>query len=272
MLLDEARGCDVRLVAVLLEEHPLQDLRAPRGSGGTKRVPSARYHRIASDSARQVPSSSCRAGILPFGFFARNAGGAWRPPICRLDPTVGTIEEREQEPDLVAVTGIEIVVRVSTTVANPHSKSTQSIYRAHPVRQVMNDAEAAAHVLCRSTRAFRVRGHVFSLLPPLLHDRDRRDSGLCAPEDARAVLGTALLGRLSRILSAPGARAPDAQMGWPRRPIRCAHHGADALCTDRAVIGSGAGVCPSGRHPHRLSAAHAIPRIRRSGRISTPIP
>ena len=43
---------DVRLVLVLLEEHPLQDLRALVGLGGEVLVPSARYHMIAFDSAR----------------------------------------------------------------------------------------------------------------------------------------------------------------------------------------------------------------------------
>jgi hypothetical protein len=45
-----------------------------RRSSGRKRVPSARYQRIAFDSGRCVPSSSSSVGMRPFGFFARKAG------------------------------------------------------------------------------------------------------------------------------------------------------------------------------------------------------
>src|SRR5450756_466077 len=41
---------------------------------GMNGEPSARYQRIAFDSARKLPSSSSNVGIRPFGFLARNWG------------------------------------------------------------------------------------------------------------------------------------------------------------------------------------------------------
>ena len=48
--------------------------RHPYFVAGANLVPSARYHMIASDSKRNVPSSSSRVGMRPFGFFFRKSG------------------------------------------------------------------------------------------------------------------------------------------------------------------------------------------------------
>jgi hypothetical protein len=52
-----------------------------RRSSGRKGVPSARYHWMAFDSARQVPSGSSSSGMRPFGFFARNSGVREAPRV-----------------------------------------------------------------------------------------------------------------------------------------------------------------------------------------------
>ncbi len=83
MLDPESRRRDEGLVAVLLEGHPLQHLGPLADDPGRSRVPSARYQQIAFDSARHVPSSSSRTGILPFGLRARNLGCASRRRRCR---------------------------------------------------------------------------------------------------------------------------------------------------------------------------------------------
>jgi hypothetical protein len=69
----EARRRDERLVAVLLEEEPLEDERPAPPVVRQERGARARYARIAFDSASTKPSSS-RSGVRPFGFMRRNSG------------------------------------------------------------------------------------------------------------------------------------------------------------------------------------------------------
>ena len=58
-------------MVVLLEEHPLEHLGALEASSGTSSVPSAKYQRIASDSARWRPSSNWIVGTRSAGLAAR---------------------------------------------------------------------------------------------------------------------------------------------------------------------------------------------------------
>ena len=72
---DEAGDGDVGLVAVLLEEQPLQRLRALPAIGGQVR----RSVGQVSTGSRSIrpgvrPSASSSSGTLPLGFFARNSG------------------------------------------------------------------------------------------------------------------------------------------------------------------------------------------------------
>jgi hypothetical protein len=51
----------------------------PSRLAGTKAVPSARYQRIAADSASGVPSSSSRTGVVRAGLSAANAAVSVSP-------------------------------------------------------------------------------------------------------------------------------------------------------------------------------------------------
>ena len=79
---------------------------------GRKREPSARYHKIALDSARQVPSSSCSSGIRPFGLRARKSAVRVSPVMdVELDPLVGQAEMGHQQARFVAIAGEMVVVQ-----------------------------------------------------------------------------------------------------------------------------------------------------------------
>ena len=78
---------DVRLVVVLLEEHPLEHLCAVEAVRRHERRPLPRYQRIAFDSARWRPSSSSSTGTRSAGFF---------PPRTSSRPVLWVVSMRRR--------------------------------------------------------------------------------------------------------------------------------------------------------------------------------
>ena len=85
---------------------------------------------MAFDPARQVPSSSCKVGILPCGFFREERRHARRArQDVELHPAVGPIEERKEEPDLVAVAAVERVASTAIRILIPSAQSIRRVCR-----------------------------------------------------------------------------------------------------------------------------------------------
>ena len=110
-VLDEvARRRDIRLVAVLLEEHPLQHLRAAEPVAGHERRPLGQVpeDRVRLGEVRAVVELERRDAAVRVALqelrLARCAG-----VDVDLGPAVVEAELREQQPGLVAVARIEIV-------------------------------------------------------------------------------------------------------------------------------------------------------------------
>jgi hypothetical protein len=87
---------------------------------------------MASDSARKVPSSSCRVGMRPLAFFRQEVRGA-RLALqhVALDQPVGQAEMGQRQPHLVAVPRVHEVVQRHH---RRHSAATASAASALPVR------------------------------------------------------------------------------------------------------------------------------------------
>src|SRR6185437_15110067 len=102
---------NVRLVAVLLEEHPLQ--RLGTGEAVFRNVPAA-FRQVPEDRVglRQAsPAFELERRNAAIGVPGQEFGGA-RGALqdIQLLPAVRTVEEAQQQADLVAIAGIQVVV------------------------------------------------------------------------------------------------------------------------------------------------------------------
>ena len=158
--------------------------RARAGRSGTYSVPSARYQRIAFDSARCSPSSSSSVGTRSAGFLPPRISAPVRAvEHVDLDPLVLDAAQREDLPHLPAVPRELRVVEASRrrgstrgrAVGNPLGRSLDGL----PCES--ESARARSSAGARGTRA----GRSASARPRAARRARRRPPGRCSRRSAK---------------------------------------------------------------------------------------